>query len=225
MIVVCRSPAMSKFKLVLFDKEGGVRQIEESGKRGKQFTTAEMYFVPFEHMQICEFFPMKFFMADEKDVPPMFHLLDTFENSQNLKLEPREHLLAVYGDNWLQSVKFQLKWMEAESNSPAIATITDTEKKLSAKKEQMTQFQTEFMDAKRKFEAACQRLETETKDIVELMQLRERSYEEFLEASSHKYSNNNVHHGASNEQADGSGGLLKGIFSGVSSVFSGSTGK
>lgn len=150
---------MSKFKLILFDKEGGVRQIEESAKRGKQFTTAEMYFVPFDHMQMCEFFPMKFFMADDKEVPPMFHLLDTFESGQNLKLEPREHLLAVYGDNWLQSVKFQLKWMVAESNSPPVTTITETEKKLSTKKEEMSQFQNEFMEAKRKYEAAVQRLE------------------------------------------------------------------
>lgn len=66
-IISCRSPAMSKFKLILFDSLGGVRQIEESIK-GKKYTAAEMLFVPFDHLLMSEFFPMKFYMED-KEIP------------------------------------------------------------------------------------------------------------------------------------------------------------
>jgi len=65
---------MSKFKLILFDREGGVRAIEESQRNSKS-TVAEMFFVPFDHMRLMPMFPMKFY-AEDKETPLPFHLLD-----------------------------------------------------------------------------------------------------------------------------------------------------
>jgi len=49
---------MSKFKLVLFDKEGGVRYIRESQKK-KNCTSAELFFVPFQRINLSEFIPIR----------------------------------------------------------------------------------------------------------------------------------------------------------------------
>jgi hypothetical protein len=62
---------------VLFDKEGGVRYIRESQKR-KNLTSAEIFFVPFQRVQIGEFVPMRVILED-KETPLPFHYLDTLE--------------------------------------------------------------------------------------------------------------------------------------------------
>lgn len=207
-IIICRSPSMSKFKLILFDKEGGVRQIEESLKR-KQYTTAEMYFVPFDHMQLSELFPLKFF-ADDKETPVQFHLLDTFENSANIKLEPREHIVCVYGDNWLQDVKYNVKLLVAECRPAVVSAIETVEKKLALKKQEMSTFQTEFVEARKRFQLAVEKLDADTKEIRELLKQREAAYGEFLDIASVKYQNQVVADGQAT-----SPGLFKGLFSSV----------
>ncbi|PIO53971.1 hypothetical protein TELCIR_24677, partial [Teladorsagia circumcincta] len=62
--IVCKSASSSKFKLVLFDKEGGVRLIQESQKKKSAGTQAEMFFVPFTIANLGEFVPLKFHMED-----------------------------------------------------------------------------------------------------------------------------------------------------------------
>ena len=110
LIFVGRSSAMSKFKLVLFDKEGfliyqlkhhyiynigGVRLIRESQKK-RNSTSAEIFFVPFKRANICEFIPLKFYIED-KETPLSFHTLDTLETESSHTLERRVHILCVYG--------------------------------------------------------------------------------------------------------------------------------
>ena len=185
LMLICRSPAMSRFKLILFDQEGGVRQIEESKKR-KAHTCAELYFVPFDRSVLSELFPLKF-LAEEKEVPLPFHLLDGLEPSSNLRLEAGEHLLAVYGDNWFNDVKYNLRLLPAANPCPAIQTITSTEVKLLAKKTEMSKFQEEFMAAKKAFEEAVGKLEAESKEISELLLLRDAAYEDFISTSAKPY--------------------------------------
>ncbi len=147
-VIQCKSPASSKFKLILFDKEGGVRQIEESRKK-KGYTAAELFFVPFDRVNLSELFPMKFF--EDKEVPVHFHLLDGLEPSSNLRLEPREHLLCVYGDNWFKDVKYSLRVFLSASDVSAVKTIRSAETQLLEKKTVMSKFQGEFLEAKKKY--------------------------------------------------------------------------
>ncbi|KAK6017209.1 hypothetical protein OSTOST_17302, partial [Ostertagia ostertagi] len=102
--IVCKSASSSKFKLVLFDKEGGVRLIQESQKKKSAGTQAEMFFVPFTIANLGEFVPLKFHMED-RDTPLAFHYLDTLETQVAHLLDTRKHILCVYGDNWLNAVK------------------------------------------------------------------------------------------------------------------------
>lgn len=125
-----------------------MRQIEESRKR-KGFTAAEMYFVLFDRVNLSELFPLKFF--EDKEVPIQFHLLDGLEPSSNLRLEPREHLLCVYGDNWFEDVKYSLRLLLAASDTSVVSSIRQTETQLLEKKTMMSQFQGEFLEAKKRY--------------------------------------------------------------------------
>jgi len=172
---------MSKFKLVLFDKEGCVRKIEESAGR-KKFTSAEMYFVPFDRANMSELIPLKFYM-DDKDVPVEFHLLDGLEPSGATKLEPREHLICVYGDNWIKDVKYQLRFLPVAPNAEPVKIITESEKVLLAKKTEMAKFQEEYVEAKKKYDEAVKKLKSDTELIIEVIKTREKAYEEFIDLS------------------------------------------
>jgi hypothetical protein len=73
---------------------------QESKTHGKKFTAAEFYFVPFDRANLSELFPLKF--MDDRETPLQFHFLDGLEPAGGVRLEARDHLICVYGDNWLQ---------------------------------------------------------------------------------------------------------------------------
>jgi len=182
----CRSPSMSKFKLVLFDREGGVRLIRES-QRKKNFTSAEIFFVPFDRISISEFIPMKFFMED-KDTPLPFHFLDTLETHGAHTLEKGEHVLCVYGDNFFQSVKYKIAFLPLNSsNYSAVEKIRAIEPVLTSKKREMQEFQKEYMDLKKRWEAAKERLKKEEEEINTYTKSRDDAYEELFESASLPY--------------------------------------
>lgn len=85
---------MSKFKLVMFDREGGVRAIEESQKHSK-CTRADMFFVPFNHMRLTPMFPLKFY-AEDKETPLQFHLLEGKSVLYSSSLVIRLNFIYVY---------------------------------------------------------------------------------------------------------------------------------
>nr|CDJ84240.1 Heat shock protein DnaJ domain containing protein [Haemonchus contortus] len=187
--IVCKSSSSSKFKLVLFDKEGGVRMIEESQKKKSAGTQAEMFFVPFTIANLGEFVPLKFHMED-RDTPLTFHYLDTLETQVAHLLDTRRHILCVYGDNWLNAVKYTITFMPISGDSmKPFEEIIEVEKTLLAKKTEMAKFQTEYAEAKKKFEEAVERLKREDKEIQEKLKAREKAYEEVIAASQAKYIN------------------------------------
>ncbi|KAK6740145.1 hypothetical protein RB195_008550 [Necator americanus] len=186
--IVCKSSSSSKFKLVLFDKEGGVRMIQESQKK-KAGTQAEMFFVPFTIANLGEFVPMKFHMED-RDTPLTFHYLDTLETQVAHLLDSRKHILCVYGDNWLNSVKYSITFLPISSDSDIhLNEITEVEKDLLTKKTEMAKFQTEYAEAKKKFEEAVERLKKEDKEIQEKLKTREKAYEDVINMSQSKFMN------------------------------------
>lgn len=146
--IICKSSS-SKFKLVLFDKEGGVRMIQESGRRGKSGTQADMFFIPHTVANIQEFNPMKYHLED-KETPIAFHYLDTFEMQTATLLETRKHYIAVYGDNWISDVKYSINFLPvAPEAAETLFTIEETEKSLSTIKREMLDFQRVYTEAKR----------------------------------------------------------------------------
>ncbi|KAJ1372887.1 hypothetical protein KIN20_035180 [Parelaphostrongylus tenuis] len=186
--IVCKSSSSSKFKLVLFDKEGAVRMIQESQKK-KSGTQAEMFFVPFTIANLGEFVPMKFHMED-RDTPLAFHYLDTLETQVTHLLDSRRHILCVYGDNWLNSVKYSITFLPISASSVVhLEEITKVEKILLAKKTEMAKFQVEYAEAKKKFEEAVEKLKREDKDIQEKVKAREKAYDDVISTSQAIYTN------------------------------------
>ncbi|KFD58118.1 DnaJ domain protein [Trichuris suis] len=220
-IISCRSSSMSKFKLVLFDRDGNVRLIRESAKH-KRFTSAEMFFLPFDLMRVTEFFSLKFLKeVESEDVPIQFHLLDGFEPDQCIKLQPGEHLFCVYGDNWFQDIKYKVRVMVADCDSPPVQVIRDTEAKLSQYKQEMIQFKDVYMLAKKQFEEAIGKLEHYTDEITNCLKNREKAYIDFINASGEKYSSLNLDSTSQKQHGNGAGGIFKGILNSFTGSISG----
>ncbi|CAA85274.1 J domain-containing protein [Caenorhabditis elegans] len=184
--IICKSSS-SKFKLVLFDKEGGVRMIQESGKRGKAGTQADMFFVPYNVANIQEFNAMKYHLED-KETPLAFHYLDSFEMQTATLLETRKHYIAVYGDNWISDVKYSITFLPVEPSAvEQLNEIQDTEKSISIIKKEMLDFQREFTEAKRKYDEAVAKLKVQDDTILKALAHREELYNEVLQKSQEPY--------------------------------------
>jgi len=207
-IISCTSSGSDKFKVVFFDNEGHVTMVEESQKR-KRHSESNLYVVPFGRYNLMETMPMSMMRHLDEEVPPVFMILDTFDKDVK-SLLAGTHLFCVYGDNWFQSVKYTLKCVVAiPPKEDCVEKIKETEKKLQEKKNHLETFQPDFCEVKKKYEEACKKLETDITETVELMEEREKAYNDYIARSSQKYS-----HVPPSKQHNGGGGgqsLLGGI--------------
>jgi len=188
-IISCRSAGKDKFKIVFFDQEGHVTMVEES-QQTKKASEANLYVVPYGRYNLMEFMPLAMMKRiEEEDLPPIFMILDTFDKDVKSSLMPGTHLFCVYGDNWFQSVRYNLQCLVAvNKEADCVKTIQTKEDKLAAKKKELENFQTEFCEIKKKYDAARDKLEQEAKEISELIQARETAYTEYIGESAFKYS-------------------------------------
>ena len=114
-------------------------------------------------------------------------ILDTYDKDIK-NLLPGTHLFCVYGDNWFQSVKYQLRCLVAvPTSSDCVVSIQESERKLAEKKRHLENFQTEFCDVKKKYEEACKKLEEDITETMECMQARDVAYNDYIESSGTKY--------------------------------------
>jgi len=209
-IIQCTSAGNDKFKVIFFDTDGNVRLVEESQKR-KRHSEANMYVVPFARYQLNETMPLSMMKHLDEEVPPVFMILDTYDKDIK-SLLPGTHLFCVYGDNWFQSVKYNLKCVVAiPPSDDCVETIKNSESLLAEKKKHLENFQGEFCEIKKKYEEACKKLEGDITDTVELMEQREKAYNDYIARSAQKYSHvqgTKQHNGGG---AGGQAGLLGGI--------------
>jgi len=211
-MVSCTSSGNDKFKVVFFDNEGHVTMVEESQQR-KRKSEANLYVVPFGRYNLSETMPLSMMKRLDEEVPPVFMILDTFDKDVK-SLLPGTHLFCVYGDNWFQSVKYQLRCLVAvPTSSDCVVDIQENEKKLAEKKRHLENFQSEFCDVKKKYEEACKKLEEDITETIELIQHRDTAYSEYIEKSGVKYS----HVAPTKQQLNQSGGA--GLLGGIGKLF------
>jgi len=161
--------------------------VEESQTRKKKNSEANLFLVPFDRYNLSDTMPLSLLKKLDEDIPPVFMILDTFEKEVR-NILPGQHLFCVYGDNWFQSVKYNIKVLVAEPRDEMNAIkIMEAEIRLADKKEHLEKFQPEFCELKKKFEEACKALEGDIKEIDELMKSRENAYSEYIQTSSDKY--------------------------------------
>ncbi|KRX41356.1 Chaperone protein dnaJ 15, partial [Trichinella sp. T9] len=211
-IISCRSTDMSKFKLILFDKEGCVRTMWESQKL-KRYTSAEAFSLPFDVVRITNVFELNVLREFDKEVPIQFHLLDGLQTAQNIKIQPGEHLICIFGDNWFKDTNVKVKLLTAECDTVAFQTIRKCEENLKNYKEEMNNFKTEFLDAKKRYETAVAKLENYSKEITDNLSRRESAYAEFVDSSAAKY----VMKVEKKQKNYGGGHLFNNIFDAITS--------
>ncbi|KAI6199002.1 J domain-containing protein [Aphelenchoides besseyi] len=182
-IIRCKAPLGSKFKLVLFDKEGGVRMIRESQKQ-RTDVCAEFYFVPFDRVHIDELVPIRNFNEDKETPLPFLHL-EALETEASEILEARDHVLCVYGDNYCQSVTYNLIFLPFNENcSELMETLNALGPELTAKKSQMATFRDEYQENERK-------LKEEDKAITEKLQTQKNTWDRMFDLAFQPYSGEN----------------------------------
>jgi len=209
-IISCTSNGNDKFKVIFFDTEGNVTMVEESQRR-KRHSESNLYVVPFPRYQLLETMPLAMMKHMDDEVPPVFMILDTFDVDIK-SLLPGTHLFCVYGDNWFQSVRYTLKCLSAiPPSDECVGTIQDSEKQLAKKKKELEDFQGEFCDVKKKYEEACKKLEADITETVELMEKREKAYNDYIARSAAKFSHVQPTTKQNGSQASGQSGLLGGI--------------
>lgn len=215
-IISCQSNRSDKFKVIVFDNEGQVTNIEDS-RRKRHCSEANLYVVPFGRYNTTETPSISTLMRHfREEIPPAFMMLDTFVKDVK-SLLPGTHLFCVYGDNWFQSVKYNLKCVVAISpKEDCVEKIKDSEKKLQEKKQHLENFQPDFCEVKKKYEEACKKLETDITETVELMEEREKAYNDYIARSSQKYS-----HVPPSKQHNGgaAGGGGQGLLGGIGKLF------
>jgi len=204
-LVHCLSTSSSKYKVILFDRDGATRQFEDSEKK-KYGTEVDMYFVQWDRYNMSDLFPLKFMTEDE--VPITFRRLDGFEPSLNVKLQAGRHLFCVYGDNWINDVKFQIQFVVCNKAPEIVQEIQQTEARMAQKKTELQKFQTEYMTARKAFEEAEKKLKDEHDLITTLMKDRSAGYSSYKSLAKEKY----VARQIASQNGQASSGWFGGIF-------------
>uniref|UniRef100_A0A0N5BXS3 J domain-containing protein n=1 Tax=Strongyloides papillosus TaxID=174720 RepID=A0A0N5BXS3_STREA len=193
-IIRVSSTSMSKFKLIIFDKDGGVRQIQESQKK-KNCTSAELFYVPFDRIHIGEFVPLKHFMED-KETPITFHYLDALEPRGSFPLRLGDQIVCVYGDQFLTKTKYSIQILPLnEECNGTIDNIRDLETTLTSKKAEMAKFQNEYTEAKKRYEEAKQKLKDEDKFILDSLKNRDKLYDDLYEVCQRPFIDKTISNG------------------------------
>lgn len=188
-IVSCNSSNKSRFKLICFDHEGAVRYVQESSLTSdKKFTVANMFLVPFETIISVAPPPVGGGLLDHPQI---------FERVRNMTAEARtlragEHLLCVYGDNWLNNTPYTLTALLAELSSGVVQAVKDVDAELREKKKEVEELEDEYIRAKMVFDRVSDRVAEQTAVTEGLINKREVAFNIFIEESLRKYSNKHV---------------------------------
>jgi len=75
----------------------------------------------------------------------------------------------------------------SDAAQSSITVIRDSESKLLTKKNEMSKFQEEYVEAKKRYEIAVKKLAEDTDTIIELRRTRDEAYDQMLDISSMPY--------------------------------------
>ncbi|RHY27034.1 hypothetical protein DYB32_007099 [Aphanomyces invadans] len=212
-VMTCRSIAKSKFKLILFDKDGSVRCVQESETRAKH-TSADMFLTKLELMDTDDTF--KCLSDQEQTLPDIFHRLKTLERIQTPALEAGTHLFCVYGDNWFSSLQYIVQCLPIEPD--AVESIQHVEQDLLRTKLELEAYQAEFTAAQKAYEAAMVKADGLDKRTKGLLTTRRAAYDDFFNVAALPYKELNRKAGAQEPEATSTFASLWNRFSSVAEL-------
>ncbi|KAI6175120.1 J domain-containing protein [Aphelenchoides fujianensis] len=193
-VIRCEASAGSRFKLLLFDKEGalirsfysssplfvagGIRLAADGQKRGKQ-TVAEFFFVPFDRVEV---------RASLSQHAAAFRQLDDVQLHSRHQLESGEHVLCVYGDSFFRPVAYRLVFLPLSAEClPHAARLQQSGRRLLEKKDEMAAFQREFLALKQRHEENKKKLKEEAAAVRERVRAHEEAVEQLFAAAARKF--------------------------------------
>ncbi|CAM9853071.1 unnamed protein product [Pylaiella littoralis] len=188
LVLRCMSTNKSRFKLVLFDTAGKARFQEESSTTSNRegYTMCSLLFAPYEVSNVADTINFTGLKGGE-ELPPIFHRLDLFQVTRR-ELEAGDHLIGVYGDNWLRAASFSLMAIPLSSKAKEEeASVASVDAQLVAQREQLKAFKPEYLEAKAKWEATLGKLEELTTHTTELVRAREVIYDQLVATSLSAY--------------------------------------
>lgn len=180
LVLVCQSNNKSRFKVVIFDEKGGVRFQEESVKSASdRHTICHIFLAPFEVGYLGDSLPPNF----DLELPPIFHRLDTLQMIKR-GIEAGDHLVCVYGDNFLRAANFSLIAVPLGSQAEIQRqTLTDLDNKLIEQRGKIKEFQAEYIIARDQWMATQAKLEELSNTTHSLIQTREQACDQVVSAS------------------------------------------
>eukprot|EP00127_Corallochytrium_limacisporum_P004566 Clim_evm6s168 gene=Clim_evmTU6s168 len=175
----------SRFKLIYFGPDGDIRSQEESGKtHGKKGLQATMVFAPFENKDFDQSpfaEALKKLESEKNEMPYIFAELDSLLPSRYHRfLEPGSHYFGIYGDNFFQASKVQVT---VRALKPSVVDrIQGLENELIDRQGELRMLENEFIEAKRRLEAAVEKVINQTKEVDEMLENRRKLYNEYASA-------------------------------------------
>jgi hypothetical protein len=184
-VVSCRSSNKGKFKLLVFDRHGSIVHHEDS----KQsilggITEATLYFTSFDTYHLGQPLPDA---LKQENIPDVLGALEDYRSSR-LGIQKGQHLICVYGDNFLGKTFFSLCAVPAlKATDDEVKTVQALDAKVMEKREVLKALKDEFIDARARYEECLRRIKEETFEVNDLVSNREAAYINFLQGSLRAY--------------------------------------
>lgn len=157
--------------------------------------SAELFFTPFERWELRAPNALRQALAkkdEEEDVPELFKSLSNIAPGHP-RLEAGTHLFGVYGDNWMTSMTYSITALVLDEAGGAAAAITAVERELLEKRTALDRQQAEFVQARRAFAEAQQRVQDEQRAVQELMLRRLGAYDELVHSAAVRHNPSEPH--------------------------------
>jgi DnaJ-domain-containing protein 1 len=183
--VYVSSPSGSKFKLLVFDGDTGALNAQIDCRNetyGRKGTFAAIHFCPFNALEVEQHppgyssgssgaFPLP---GEESECPPVFRRLEMLSESRFSPLRAGRRLFAVQGDNFFQDVKFTVRFSPCR---PSLAPrIEAAEEALRQRKAALAALETEYWEARARFERVAERVAAEEGEVDAMLTDRDALY-------------------------------------------------
>ena len=172
------SQSRDRFKLALFDETDALCGCEDSWEgSADRATHANMVFCAAAE-KMLDATPLNsaliFQELSETNLPPAFRKLEVLVPAKYRAIAPGTHLFCVYADNFFQASNVVVEVLPLNpSAAPAIVAL---EAALAERKAALRDFESEFVEVRRAYEAALERAAKEEAAITGLLRARASAY-------------------------------------------------
>eukprot|EP00656_Telonema_subtile_P053842 TRINITY_DN7874_c0_g1_i1.p2 TRINITY_DN7874_c0_g1~~TRINITY_DN7874_c0_g1_i1.p2 ORF type:complete len:161 (+),score=59.87 TRINITY_DN7874_c0_g1_i1:899-1381(+) len=128
---------------------------------------AEMVFAPFEMVLTA---PPSNPMLLEDPSAALFSRLDKSSRCPVQQIGSGEHMLAVYGDNFIQKTLFKLHPVLIEEGDQTLVHLKEVNDRLRASQASISEFEHTFMEARRAYEAAQLKYAEQEEELTEVLE-------------------------------------------------------